>query len=191
MRALIERNKCDGAGLSRFQENLRLYALNKPFGIQLNGKLEPALPIPPPGTAYEDPDFAALLEELIKGEVAYWQVNKYVLKSVASPQVVSRDELRRPLELKANYRYEALSGVQTGSIRLTFADGYPECLYFSDQPQTCRSPDKKAVSKYVHGMFSPKSVAAASPELDPAAQEQAQRERDIAAEKRRSIRGRR
>ncbi|WP_397473205.1 hypothetical protein [Pusillimonas sp.] len=188
MTTLVQRNGCDGPGLMRFQENLRLYALNQPFGIRGDGTLTPAIPIPAPGSKYEDPDFVSLLEELIKGEARSWQVNKYVLKSIAGPQIASRDDLGRPREVSANYRYGGLSGVQTGKFRVTFVQGYPECLYFSDRPQMCRSPDKKVVSKYVHGLFSPRSLAAAAPAPDPAAEAQKQQEREVAAAKRRSLR---
>lgn len=188
MKTLIQRNGCSSAGLMRFQENLRLYALNQPFGIREDGTLKPAIPLAEPETPYEDPDFVALLEELIKGEARTWQVNKYVLKSISAPQIAGRDDLGRPREVSADYRYGGLSGVQTGKIKVNFVEGYPECLVFSDQPQTCRSPDKKVVSRYVHGLFSPQRLAAAVPVPDPISEAQKQKEAEIAAAKRRSAR---
>ena len=188
MRTLIERNGCDAPGLMRFQENLRLYGQNMPFGIRPNGNLEPAVPIPRPGAKYEDPDITAFLEELIKGEARTWQVNKYILQSVAGAQVRARDEAGRPRELTARYGYGGLGGARTAEVRVTFVEGYPECLYFSDHPQTCRSPDKMLVARYVHGYFSPQSLVTAVPAPDASVDEQRQKEREIAAQNRRNRR---
>lgn len=181
MKALIEMNGCDSPGLMRFQENLRLYAMNRPFGIRPDGSTEPPIPIPAPGTKFEDPNYVALLEELIKSEAPSWQINKYVLKSIASPTITSRDDLGRPLDMRANYRFGGMDSVRTGSMRVTFIEGYPECLYFWDKPDSCRAPDKMVVSQYVHGVFSLQNVAAA-------AQDEVKKEDPLILQKRREAR---
>lgn len=183
MQALIEMNGCNSPGLMRFQENLRLYAMNRPFGIRPDGSTAPPIPIPATGTAFEDPNYAALLEELIKGEARSWQINKYVLKSIADPTVASRDDQGRPLDVSAKYRFGGMDGVRTGSMRVTFIEGYPECLYFSDQPDSCRAPDKKVVAQYVHGAFLPQNLTVATPAHDPVAQEKRRMEREAARRK--------
>ncbi|HUH88804.1 MAG TPA: hypothetical protein VL003_12270 [Pusillimonas sp.] len=156
--ALVRMNGCNSPGLMRFQENLRLFALNKPFGIGPDGSLKPMVPIPAPGDTFKDPDYVALLEDLMKGEARKWQVNKYVLKSIANPSVSTRDSQNRPEKVTAGYQFGGMAGLQTGTMTVTFFQGYPECLYFSDRPDACRTPDKMVVSRYVHGGYAPGSA---------------------------------
>lgn len=188
MEALVKTNGCNSPGLMRFQENLRLFAMSRPFGIRPNGSLEPPIPIPSPGKAFEDPNYVALLEELIKGEARSWQVYKYVLKSIANPTITSRDALGRPLDISAKYRFAGMDDFQTGSMRVTFIDGYPACLYFWDKPNSCRVPNKMVVSKYVYGAFSPQNTAVATPVEDPLVQAKNQKEREQAQQSRRDAR---
>lgn len=184
--ALVRMNGCDSPGLMRFQENLKLYALNQPFGIRPDGSLKPPVPIPAPGTDFVDPNYGTLLEDLIKGEARSWQVNKYVLNSIASPSVKSRDDLGRPLSLTANYKYNGMAGIQTGVMTVSFVEGYPACLYFSDRPDACRTPDKQVVARYIHGGYSPQSAPPPMSDEERQAQEQRRKE---AKQARQNMRG--
>lgn len=154
MDALVKMNACNSPGLMRFQENLRLYAINRPFGIRLDGSSGAPIPIPAPGTTFKDPNYETLLEDMVKGEARSWQTNKYLLKSVANPSVISRDSQGRPLSVAAGYRFGGMGGMAAGSVTLTFYEGYPECLYFFDKPNSCRSPNKEVTARYVHGGYS-------------------------------------
>lgn len=164
MNSLLEMNACDSKGLARFQENLKLYAINRPFGIRPDGSPTAPIPIPAPGTAFVDPNYEALLEDLIKAAAPSWQVNKYVLKSIANIMVKSRDEQGRPTAITANYSFDGLPGRQLGSMTLSFFEGYPECLFFSDKPSSCRTPDKGVTARYVHGSYSLKNLPIPAPE---------------------------
>lgn len=183
--ALIQMNGCDSPGLMRFQENLRLFAMNKPFGIGPDGSLAPLIAIPAAGTKYEDPNYVVLLEDLIKGEAKKWQVNKYVLKSIANPSVSVRDGQNRPEKLVANYRFGSMAGLQTGTMTVTFFEGYPECLYFSDRPDACRTPDKLVLSRYVHGGYAPRNIPA---ELTEAERLEQQKQREEQSRRRQELR---
>src|SRR5690606_31378980 len=124
-----------------------------PFGIRPDGSTGAPVPIPAPGTTFSDPDYVALLEDMVKGEARSWTVNKYLLGSVANPSVVSRDGQGRPRRVTAQYRFGGMRGMDTGSVTLSFFDGYPECLYFSDRPDSCRSPSREVTARYVHGGY--------------------------------------
>lgn len=154
MDALVGMNACQSPGLVRFQENLRLYAINRPFGIRLDGSSGAPIPIPSAGSAFKDPNYVALLEDLVKGEARSWQANKYVLKSISNPTVKSRDRQGRPTAISAGYQFAGMAGMQQGYVIVTFFEGYPECLYFSDKPNACRSPDKDVIARYAHGGYS-------------------------------------
>lgn len=164
MDALVEMNACDSPGLMRFQENLRLYALNRPFGIRSDGSSGAPIPIPASGTTFKDPNYETLLEDLVKGAARSWQTNKYLLGSVANPSVISRDSQGRPLSVKAGYRFGGMAGMQQGSVTVTFFEGYPECLYFFDKPNSCRSPNKDVTARYVHGSYSLQNTSRLTPE---------------------------
>lgn len=154
MNALVERNGCKGPGLMRFQENLQLFTMNRPFGIRPNGSTEPLVPIPAPGTKFEDQNYQWLLEKMIIDNSRGWKINKYGRDSLTKPQVVTRDAQGRPLEIAADYIYNSMAGPAIGSVKLIFYEGYPQCLYFHDRAQTCVTPDKVLVSQYVHGYLS-------------------------------------
>lgn len=187
MDALVTRNACDSPGLMRFQENLRLYAINRPFGIRPDGSSGAPIPIPAPGATFEDPDYVALLEDMVKGEARSWTVNKYLLGSVANPSVGSRDGKGRPQRVTAQYRFGGMRGMDTGSVTLSFFEGYPECLYFSDKPDSCRSPSREVTARYVHGGYAAQGSPGASEGKNPASDEAA-RESEARRKARRAIR---
>lgn len=189
MDALVEKNACTSPGLMRFQENLRLYAINRPFGIRPDGSSGAPIPIPAPGTKFKDPDYEGLLEDLVKGEARSWTTNKYMLGSVANPSVDSRDSQGRPLSVAARYRFGGIGGMADGSVRLTFIEGYPECLYFFDKPGSCRSPSKEVIARYVHGGYSQASPVL-SPEQSRLAKEKEASESEERMRKRQELRQR-
>ncbi|MGV3742951.1 MAG: hypothetical protein ACO1NO_11650 [Burkholderiaceae bacterium] len=173
MDALVAMNACDSPGLMQFQENLRLYAINRPFGIRPDGSAAVPTPIPAAGETFKDPDYVRLLEDLVQGAARSWQANKYLLNSITNPSVTSRDALGRPDAVRAEYRFGGMGGMATGSVTLTFFEGYPECLYFFDKPNACRPPDKLVTSRYVHGGYALENSAARTPAELRAASEEA------------------
>jgi hypothetical protein len=40
-----------------------------------------------------------------------------------------------------------------GSVRVEFANGLPQCMYFFDFPTTCRSPSRRIVTTYEAGRY--------------------------------------
>jgi hypothetical protein len=41
-----------------------------------------------------------------------------------------------------------MQGTQRGRVTVSFKDGSPDCLYFSDNPDSCRLPAAGVVSAY-------------------------------------------
>lgn len=149
MIALIRKNGCNSPGLMRFQENLRLFALNKqPISykkktVETKGAILLA----------NDQDFEKLVDDLISDNSKKWVVNRYQYGSTSNINIISKDGQGRPTEITAKYKYEGLGGVSYGSVRVTFNDGLPECLYFFDFPNTCRTADRRIVSQYAKGDY--------------------------------------
>lgn len=127
MIALVEMNGCTSPGLMRFQENLRLFALNK-APVRMNDQ----------ATGQSDAvdlsvnqNLEKLAEDLVFEHSKKWVMNRYQRGSVSNTVVSSKDIKGRPSEMKANYLYQGVSGKSTGSVRITFnEEGLPECLFF-------------------------------------------------------------
>ncbi len=61
---------------------------------------------------------------------------------------MQRDPLGRPVRITAQYSYAGMQGTQRGRVTVSFKDGAPDCLYFSDNPDSCRLPAAGVVSAY-------------------------------------------
>ena len=150
MESLVQLNACASPGLKRFQENLRLFALNKqPIRLGAEGPKSSAVD-PLPGTPFRDQNYTKLLNDLIAEQATTWVVNRFVRGSVARATVSSRDDVGRPRRITASYTY---NGRSQGSVTLSFTDGLPECMYFFDFPATCRTPNRKIVAAYADGAY--------------------------------------
>jgi len=148
MEKLIRLNGCNSEGLKRFQENLRLFALNKQ-AIRLDGGSNKSNSS---GTIGNQ-NFPKLVEDLIYAQSKKWVMNRYQSGSVSNVRVVSRDGQNRPTRITANYVFQGFSGRSNGSVTLTFSDGLPNCLYFYDFPNTCRTTDRRIVASYANGGY--------------------------------------
>jgi hypothetical protein len=80
-------------------------------------------------------------------------MNRYQAGSIAGVNVVSRDAQGRPARITAQYSFTGMQGAQRGSVSLTFKNGAPDCMYFSDFPDTCRLPAAGVVSNYEKNMY--------------------------------------
>lgn len=149
MIALVDMNGCTSPGLMRFQENLRLFALNK-TPVRATDQTAQT----PKVSLSANQHFEKLAEDLIYEHSKKWLMNKYQRGSASNIVVTSKDTYGRPSEIKANYLYQGVSGKSTGSVRITFnEDGFPECLYFFDFPSTCRTADRNIVLAYANGAY--------------------------------------
>ncbi len=146
MVALLKMNGCTGAGVRRFEENLRLFALNEQ-GVRLAGAAKSL------GSLVER-DFVGLVEELVADQAQGWALNRFISGSVGDVVVAKRDTAGRPAKIEASYLYNGFNGESRGSVSITLIDGWPDCMYFFDAPGTCRSPNRKIVTAYAGGRLS-------------------------------------
>jgi len=150
MSTLVRVNACDSPGLKRFQENLMLFALGKP-PIRLPGAAEaPASTRSSPENLSGEQNFTRLVEDLVLDQSRTWVMNRFVSGSVSNVVVSSRDGQGRPLKLTASYLFNRQN---RGSVTISFSNGLPECLYFSDFPSMCRAPNRRIVEGYGSGAY--------------------------------------
>lgn len=144
---LLSMNGCKSAGLMRFQENLRLFAHNKQ-PIKLDGSSAPNMVV-----TTNNQNFSKLAEDLVFEHSKTWAMNRYQRGSISNATITQKDSKDQPKEMKASYIYTGWTGRSTGSVRITFTDGVPECLYFHDFPTTCRSANRRIVSQFTSGIY--------------------------------------
>ena len=153
MDSLIEMNACASAGLKRFQENMRRFALGEPplrlAGSETLASIRPKTAM----TTFKDSNYTRLLDDLIAENAQGWMVNRFVRGSVSDVVVSSRDDLGRPSRITGNYLFDSLNGRSKGSVTLQFDRGLPQCVYFSDFPTTCRAPSRRVVTAYENGRY--------------------------------------
>jgi hypothetical protein len=155
MALLLRMNKCGSPGLKRFQQNMMRFALGQP-SLRLPGgqTLASIGPSPPsPGAPFKDSNYSRLLDDLITENSRAWMMNRYVRGSVRDVKVTSRDRSGRPAKIFGRYQFDGLNGRAVGSVTVQFLDGLPECIYFFDNPTTCRSPSRRVITAYENGSY--------------------------------------
>lgn len=150
---LVRLNACDGAGLRRFQENVVLFS---------KGKQPMLLPGAPPAVTpsaqapgvLADSDYNRLVEDLVADQAKTWVLNRYVSGST-SRVIVAHEPTGLPSKILAKYLFSSPmnSGRTQGSVTVSFSDGMPECIYFSDAPSACQTPSRRIVAKYSSGGY--------------------------------------
>lgn len=150
MEGLLGLNACKSPGLMRFQENMRLFALNK-LPIALDGQTSN----PSPVVISKNQDYTRLIDDLLIDQSKTWAVNRYIRGSASRLTVLSQDAEGRPTKLTATYMFnDGLFGGQgPGTVTLTFSDGMPDCMYFWDAQGICRTLDRKIVSAFAKGAY--------------------------------------
>ncbi|WOD43609.1 hypothetical protein [Hwangdonia lutea] len=144
MKALLKMNGCKSAGLMRFQDNLRLFALGKQ-PIPISGKAKAVV-------SYKNQNLTKLAEDLVFEHSKTWAMNRYQRGSITSVAEI-KDSQGKLIEIRSKYVYQGFSGRSNGSVRITFTDGLPECLYFFDFPNACRTANRKIVAQYAGGNY--------------------------------------
>lgn len=154
MKSLTQINACTSAGLMRFEDNLRLFALNKQ-PIPLGGEATASSVIAPPaGQTFTDQDYRKLIEELILDDTKRWGAfAQFIDGSVTNVSIGKRDKLGRPTRVIAPYRWQSMLGTNSGQVTLTFSDGLPECLIYSETPGVCHSPNRRITARYLEGGY--------------------------------------
>jgi hypothetical protein len=119
METLIQTNSCGSAGLKLFQTNLTHFA-----------------------------NYSRVLDDLVADNARGWMMNRYQSGSITGVNVASRDAQGRPIKVTGQYSFTGMQGTQRAAVTVTFKNGSPDCMYFSDFPDTCRLPSQRVVSAY-------------------------------------------
>jgi hypothetical protein len=147
-------NQCNSKGVKRFEENLKLFALNKP-GIRMKGSSKYAI-MKKSGGPSGSQNFSKLIDDLIYDQSKTWSLNRYTKGSISGLTVLSKDSQGRPVELRANYSYSAFGNKGRGWTKVIFKNGLPECIYFFDFPNNCKTPNSSVVANYSEGKYANK-----------------------------------
>lgn len=148
MGKLLNENGCSSAGTMRFQANLIRFGWDKE-PIRMAGALTLASATAEPA---KKQNYGKLVDSLISDESQAWMMNRYAEGSAITSRV-AQDAQGRPSEVDAAYSYMSMGKEFRGSVRVTFRDGTPECLYFSDFPSTCRAASPRVISAYERNQF--------------------------------------
>lgn len=152
MDGLLKLNSCDSPGLKRFQENLLLFAMGKQ-PIPLSGGATSAISPAQPSGPFKDQNYTRLLDDLVASQSKEWLLNRYIPGSTSDVVVLSRDAAGRPAAISGKYLFTSVNNRNTGSVTVDFSDGVPGCIYFSDAPSSCKTPDRKIVASYSSGGY--------------------------------------
>lgn len=156
MSLLFRQNGCGSPALARLQKNMTLFASGgQP--IYLDGSsVEPVGGAPPAADLNVD----ELAADLIAADAKSWTFNQFA-GHVGAQLLPGRDKNGRPLAIVATYDQRGI--VSSGSVRITFADGVPACLYFADDAETCKAPSQLVLTKYLKGSYSNEQTASTPP----------------------------
>jgi hypothetical protein len=141
MKTVIHTNGCGSPGLINFQSNLIRFA-NGETPVKYAGAVVAARIA---GNPSKDTDFTRLVDDLVTDSARSWVMNRYQPGSISDP-IVSHDPGGDPVRILARFRYAGQS--QGGRVTVSFKDGAPDCLYFSDAPDNCRAASQRVISAY-------------------------------------------
>ncbi|WP_163379656.1 hypothetical protein [Cyclobacterium sp. SYSU L10401] len=144
---LFRLNGCGNKAMKRFEENLIRFANNQ-APLNLSGDMAAR------EVDYSRPqNFKILIEDLILENSKSWAVNKFIRNSVENVSITARDSQNRPSNMSASYQFEGFFGRQQYTVKISFRDGVPDCLYFQDYPNTCRTADRRIVAAFRKGKY--------------------------------------
>lgn len=151
MRQFFRLNGCSSKVLKQFEENLKAFALQtSPIRSQFESVYQKVKEI---GGPSGNQNYRKLLNDLVANQSKTWAMNKFVTNSISDVRVLSKDTQGRPLSLTASYLYKSFFGDSTGSVRITFENGLPKCIYFFDFPKNCKTPNSSIVASYATGRY--------------------------------------
>ena len=151
MTMIFNLNPCSSPSIERLEENLRLFALDQPaIRMKERSKYEK---MKNSGGPSGDQDFERLIDDLVDDQAKTWTFNRYVPNSVYGVKKYT-NATGRPTELVANYRYNGFKTNSPGTVRISFEKGIPKCIYFSDFPNNCKTPNASILASYAKGEYS-------------------------------------
>ena len=154
MNHFVEDNGCASPATMRFQANMLRYGRGEQ-PIKMAGAAE-AMTSSSTALA-KGQNYTKLVDDLIVAESRAWMMNRYEQGS-ARVSTVQRDPGGDPREIDAGYSFQMMGQRSAGKVRVTFENGAPSCLYFSDFPTTCRAPSPGVLSAYKRNQYADASA---------------------------------
>ena len=143
---LFRNNACGSPGMKEFQTNLIRFA-NGESDAPATGQYKEN------GYPPLDTNYTRLLDDLVAEASHSWTKNRYWVHSMVNGTPRSFDSAGRPTKVTSSFNYYVPPNGQLSEVTVTFKAGVPECLYFEDDPQTCRTPSPRVVSDYAHKKY--------------------------------------
>jgi hypothetical protein len=144
-------NSCNSAGIKRFEENLKRFALKKP-AIRMQGISKYAA-MKKSGGPTGSQNFNKLINDLVANQSKTWAFNQYIPGSISMVTILSKDNRGRPKTVRANYKFKGFGNGDNGLVTITFKNGLPDCIYFADFPNNCKTPSSSIVASYAQGNY--------------------------------------
>jgi hypothetical protein len=151
MATLIQNNGCVSAAMVRFQANFLRFGEGKE-AIRMPGGAAVVASVASSAGPGKEQNYKRLIDDLIADESKAWMMNRYQPGSASTTREM-KDAQGRAAEVDASYGFTGMGGQYKGSVRVTFKDGTPECLYFSDFPTSCRAPSPRVISAYEKNQY--------------------------------------
>lgn len=152
MNSFFRINPCNSEAVKRFESNLRNYSL-KLTPDRLDAISKYAV-MKESGGPTGSQNLTKLLDDLVIDQSQTWAFNQYLKGSISSLVIQSKDNLGRPIQIRANYNYSGFMGKSQGWLQVVFKNGLPDCIYFYDFPQNCKSPNSGIVANFSEGKYS-------------------------------------
>jgi len=154
MNQLFRANSCNSKALERLEDNMVHIARGtEPLRLKSGDTLADVKARAPKRDPAKPADYARLIDDLIFENSRGWMLNQYTKGSVRDVNVERRDAQGRPSLIRASYGYSQLGQPAGGSVKLTFQQGLPKCLYFFDAPSTCRVASPRIANAYERGEY--------------------------------------
>lgn len=150
MARFFKLNPGNGAAILAFEENLKRYARNQP-SVRLKEESKYTT-MKNTGGPTTPQNLNKLLDDLVRDQSKTWAMNRYVPNSMAGIHK-RKDPTGKLVALSASYTYKGLLGTQKNNVRITFKNGLPDCIYFSDYPNNCKSPNSSIVAAFAKGDY--------------------------------------
>ncbi|PCJ93255.1 MAG: hypothetical protein COA50_14590 [Flavobacteriaceae bacterium] len=151
MAQIFKLNPCNSPGVRRFEENLKLFALNK-SAIRMQGSSKYAS-MKKSGGPIGTQNLTKLFDDLVANQAQTWSFNRYVPNSISGLVIQSKDTEGRPVNATANYSYKGFGSSANGWVRISFTNGLPDCIYFFDFPNNCKTANSSIVASYAQGNY--------------------------------------
>lgn len=150
MAKFFKLNPGNSAAILAFEENLKRFALNQP-AVRINTESK-YTKMKKAGGPTIPQNKKKLLDDLIKDQSKTWAMNRYVPGSISNI-FERKDTTGKVVVMGGSYQYKGFLGTQRNNVRVTFKNGIPSCIYFSDYPNNCKTPNSGIVSAFASGKY--------------------------------------